>query len=162
VPRNGLDHSEKSLDHLSGLARNLMAQGAGMGLSAHDLQALSPVALAYVGDAVFELFVRGALLVPPKRIGAYHKQVVNQVRAEQQAHYLQQLLSLLTAAEQDILRRGRNASPKGPKRLDGQTYQQATSFEALVGYLYLTNLDRLVELLSQLDVTKLDENLSDS
>ena len=53
-----------------------MAQGAGMGLSAHDLQALSPVALAYVGDAVFELFVRGALLVPPKRnLGLNHNQV---------------------------------------------------------------------------------------
>jgi ribonuclease-3 family protein len=158
VPRNDLDDSQASLDHLSCFARTMMAQGADMEtMPARDLQALSPVALAYVGDAVFELFVRRALLTPPKRIGTYHRQVVNQVRAEQQAHYLQQLLPLLTEAEQDILRRGRNASPKGPKRLDGQTYQQATSFEALIGYLYLTNLNRLVELLGQLDMTELKE-----
>ncbi len=123
-----------------------------MELSEQNLRSLSPIALAYVGDAVYELFVRGALLTPPRRLKAYHRQVVHQVRAEQQSITLQRLLPLLTEAEQDILRRGRNASPKGPKRLDGQTYQQATGFEALIGYLYLTNLDRLVELLSQVDL----------
>lgn len=128
------------------------AYNSATALSPEQAQALSPVALAYIGDAVYELFVRGALLQPPKRIQAFHRQVVNQVRAEQQAHQVQQLMPLLTADEQDLLRRGRNASSRGPRRVDSQIYQQATGFEALVGYLYLTNPARLVELLSTLDL----------
>jgi ribonuclease-3 family protein len=148
------DNSKKSLSQLSLLGDLAIAQDGDRRLSEHQLRSLSPVALAYVGDAVFELFVRRTLLMPPKRIQLYHRQVVNQVRAEQQAKYIQQLMPLLTEAEYDIFRRGRNSSAKGPKRLDGQIYQQATGFEALVGYLYLTDLDRLVELLGQLQVAQ--------
>lgn len=111
---------------------------------------LSPQALAYVGDAVFELYIRQRFLWPPRRIAQYHRQVVGQVRAEQQAQYLQAIAPALTPQEQDILRQGRNAQTKAPKRLSGQTYQQATAFEALVGYLYLTNPHRLEELFTLL------------
>lgn len=119
-------------------------------LTPEQVNTLSPVALAYIGDAVYELFVRGMFLFPPKRIQAFHQQVVSQVRAEQQAYQVQQLLPLLTDTERDLLRRGRNASSRGPRRVDSQIYQQSTGFEALVGYLYLTNPARLVELLSAL------------
>ncbi len=122
-------------------------------LTLEQVNALSPVALAYIGDAVYELFVRGSFLLPPKRIQAFHQQVVNQVRAEQQARQVQQLLPLLTAAEQDLLRRGRNASSRGPRRVDSQIYQQSTAFEALIGYLYLTDQSRLAELLNTLDLS---------
>ncbi|MGB3137706.1 MAG: ribonuclease III domain-containing protein [Nodosilinea sp.] len=122
-------------------------------LSSAQIAALSPVALAYIGDAVYELFVRGSLLLPPKRIQVFHQQVVNQVRAEQQAQQVKQLAPLLNETEQDLLRRGRNASSRGPRRVDGQVYQQSTGFEALVGYLYLTNPTRLVELLSTLELS---------
>ena len=128
-------------------------QGFAGSLSLEQVNSLSPVALAYIGDAVYELFVRGLFLMPPKRIQAFHQQVVNQVRAEQQAHQVSQIMPLLTEAEQDLLRRGRNASSRGPRRVDTQIYQQATGFEALVGYLYLTNPDRLAELLSCLDLS---------
>jgi ribonuclease-3 family protein len=121
-------------------------------LTPEQVNALSPVALAYIGDAVYELFVRGSFLLPPKRIQAFHQQVVSHVRAEQQAHYVQQLLPLLTAAEQDLLRRGRNASSRGPRRVDSHIYQQSTGFEALIGYLYLTDPTRLGELLHSLDL----------
>ncbi|HIK44790.1 MAG TPA: ribonuclease III [Leptolyngbyaceae cyanobacterium M65_K2018_010] len=119
-------------------------------LSPAQVQALSPVALAYIGDAVYELFIRGLLLLPPKRIQEYHRQVVSQVRAECQADYVKQLAPWLTVAEQDLLRRGRNASPRGPKRVDSAVYQQATGFETLIGYLYLTDPHRLIELLGLL------------
>ncbi|MEB3252423.1 MAG: ribonuclease III domain-containing protein [Cyanobacteriota bacterium] len=119
-------------------------------LSPDQAQALSPVALAYIGDAVYELFVRQAFLFPAKRIQAYHRQVVHQVRAEQQSRCLDQLLPWLTPVEQDILRRGRNASPRGPKRLEAATYQRATGFEAVIGYLYLTDPPRLRQLLHQI------------
>ncbi len=117
-----------------------------------QIQSLSPIALAYIGDAVYELFVRGLLLWPPKRIQDYHRQVVNQVKAEQQASYVEQIMPFLSPDEQDILRRGRNASPRGPKRVDGAVYQRATGFETLIGYLYLTNPRRLAEVLSHLDL----------
>lgn len=128
----------------------LSDHGSARSLTPEQVNALSPVALAYIGDAVYELFVRGMFLFPPKRIQAFHQQVVSQVRAEQQAYQVQQLTPLLTEAEQDLLRRGRNASSRGPRRVDSQIYQQSTGFEALVGYLYLTDPARLVELLSTL------------
>ena len=115
-----------------------------------QLNRLSPVALAYIGDAVYELFVRTKLLLPPKRISDYHSQVVAQVRAETQAAHLQTLEPYLTFTEQELVRRGRNSVTNKPKRLDRQTYQQASGFETLIGYLHLTNSQRLQELLTKL------------
>ena len=114
------------------------------------VQSISPIALAYIGDAVFELYVRMQFLWPPQRIQAFHQQVVNQVKAEQQADYLGQLLPHLNDAEADIARRGRNATSKSPRRLSSKIYRQATAFETLVGYLYITNQPRLFELLGKL------------
>lgn len=116
-----------------------------------QIDRLSPIALAYLGDAVFELYVRTQFLLPPKRMANYHSQVVTQVRAESQAIHLASLLPNLTDAEKEILRRGRNACVTKPRRLDRQTYQQATGLEALIGYLHLTNPQRLQELFAKLD-----------
>ncbi len=115
-----------------------------------QVQQLSPAALAYLGDAVYELYIRRAYLLPAKRIQDYHQAVVNQVRAETQARHLQQLEAHLTAAEKTIVRRGRNATGKRSRPVDPEIYQQATSFEALIGYLYLTSPQRLSHLLSLL------------
>ncbi|MEM7591277.1 MAG: ribonuclease III domain-containing protein [Cyanobacteria bacterium P01_A01_bin.83] len=116
-----------------------------------QIERLSPTALAYIGDAVFELYVRTKFLLPPKRMASYHSQVVTQVRAESQAAHLLELLPHLTDLEQEILRRGRNACVSKPRRLSRHTYQQATSLEALIGYLHLTDPQRLSELLAKLD-----------
>ena len=124
--------------------------GAGQAVSSAQIQRLAPAALAYVGDAVYELYVRQHYLFPPKRLGTYHHQVVAHVRAEQQAEHLRSLLPHLTETEHTILKRGRNAAANRPKRLDPEIYQQATSLEALMGYLYLTDSARLLELLSYL------------
>ncbi|MGG6297449.1 Mini-ribonuclease 3 [Leptolyngbya sp. AN02str] len=121
-------------------------------LSSAELQRLSPTALAYLGDAVYELHVRLCYLMPPKRTQAYHQQVVAQVRAESQARHLRSLQPHLSPAEVDILKRGRNATSRCPKRIDLATYQAATSLETLLGYLYLTDPSRLAELLAQLTV----------
>jgi ribonuclease III family protein len=114
------------------------------------LHQLSPTALAYLGDTVYELYIRMIYLFPPKRSQAYHQQVVAQVRAEAQAHHLQQLLPHLIAAELEIVRRGRNSASGGPRRLDPELYQHASSLETLIGYLYLSDPQRLVQLLSLL------------
>ncbi len=121
-------------------------------LSSTQLQQLSPGALAYLGDAVYELYIRRYYLIPPKRIQAYHHQVVSQVRAETQAHHLNQLIPFLTPTELDLLKRGRNAATSRPKRIDPDTYQRATSLETLIGYLYLSDLRRLMELLGHLQI----------
>ncbi|MEO1592409.1 MAG: ribonuclease III domain-containing protein [Cyanobacteria bacterium J06632_22] len=119
-------------------------------LTAVQLQSLSPVALAYIGDAAYELYVRSQLLWPPLGSQDYHHAVVAQVRAEQQADYIRQLMPRLTEIEQDWVRRGRNASPRRHRR--ASAYQQATGFETLLGYLYLTDVDRLTQLLDSLNL----------
>ncbi|HBQ99980.1 MULTISPECIES: Mini-ribonuclease 3 [unclassified Roseofilum] len=117
-----------------------------------DLQRLSPAALAYVGDAVYELYMRTYYLMPPKKSPLYHQAVVQQVRAEQQAQYLQTLIPYLSPEELDMVRRGRNSVHRSPRRLDPQIYQQATSLETLIGYLYLSDPSRLHQLLGMLNL----------
>lgn len=115
-------------------------------------QQLSPSALAYLGDAVYELYVRTYYLMPPKRSQAYHQDVVEQVRAETQAKHLKILEPDLTPTELEILRRGRNSASGGPRRLDPKIYQQATSLETLIGYLYLIDPQRLAQLLAKIQL----------
>jgi len=116
-----------------------------------QLQQASPSALAYLGDAVYELYIRRYYLLPPKRSQVYHRLVVAQVRAEAQASHLRSLTPYLTSTELDIVRRGRNATTKPPKRIEPEIYQQASSLETLVGYLFLTDCQRLAQLLHKLD-----------
>ncbi|HEY9614293.1 Mini-ribonuclease 3 [Allocoleopsis sp.] len=120
--------------------------------SSSHIQRVSPASLAYLGDAVYELYIRTCYLLPPRRLGDYHQQVVSQVRAESQAKTLRSLEPYLTASELEILRRGRNAATGHPRRLDPKIYQQATSLETLLGYLYLTDPQRLTQLLAHLDL----------
>lgn len=121
-------------------------------ISQADLKKLSPSSLAYLGDAVYELYVRMVYLLPPSRVDYYHHLVVAQVRAETQALHLRSLIPHLLSGELEIVRRGRNAATGRPKRLDPQIYQQATSFETLIGYLFLTDETRLTELLQKLNL----------
>ncbi|XGV99509.1 MAG: Mini-ribonuclease 3 [Leptolyngbya sp. BL-A-14] len=116
------------------------------------MQQLTPAALAYLGDAVYELYVRRFYLLPPKRLQSYHGQVVAQVRAERQAEHLRSLIPFLTVSEVELVKRGRNAATGHPKRIDPSIYQQATSLETLIGYLYLTNPQRLAQLLAHLEL----------
>ncbi|GFE67590.1 Mini-ribonuclease 3 [Chroococcus sp. FPU101] len=122
--------------------------------SAILIEQLSPTSLAYIGDAVYELYIRTHFLWPPKKISLYHDQVVSKVRAEFQAACLGQLKPYLTETEQEILRRGRNGVKREPSRLSPKLYQEASSLETLIGYLYLSNPQRLNQLLEKL---KLDE-----
>ncbi len=129
-----------------------------MPVTVEQMQKISPSALAYLGDAVYELYVRSCYLLPPKRSQTYHRLVVAQVRAETQAVHLRSLTPHLNNTELEIVRRGRNAASGRPRRVDPEIYQQATSLETLIGYLYLTNQRRLTQLLAQL---KLESNLEE-
>ncbi len=71
---------------------------------------ISPASLAYLGDGVYELYLRSYYLFPAKRIVDYHQQVVTQVKAETQAQHLRSILPYLTEKEKEILKKGRNAA----------------------------------------------------
>lgn len=109
----------------------------------------SPLKLAYIGDAVFELMVRD-MVVRENGAGlnALNKQAVSFVKAGSQARIYHRILPFLSEEEAGILRRGRNAKPGvSAKNATVADYRHATGLEALFGYLYLEKRDgRLAEL----------------
>lgn len=109
-----------------------------------DLHTVSPLNLAFVGDAVYEIMVRERLVCLANRPNKeLHQLAVKQVRAEAQAAALDKIFPLLTEQEVSVYRRGRNAHTAR----SGGDYHKATGFEALFGYLYLSDQkDRLQEL----------------
>lgn len=119
-----------------------------------EVKQLKSLALAYMGDAVYEMHIREHLLrsgqVKPNQL---HRQAVTFVSAKAQAaiilHWLD--IKLLTEEEERVVARGRNAkSGSTPKNTNVQTYRYSTAFEALIGYQYLLeNKERLHELLSR-------------
>jgi ribonuclease-3 family protein len=117
-----------------------------------EIERISPAAWAYLGDAVYELYIRSWYLMPPRRLQAYHELVVGQVRAETQARHLRSISPYLNSTELAIVKRGRNAAANRSKRADPEIYQQASSLETLIGYLYLTDPERLTEILELLEL----------
>ena len=115
-----------------------------------DPRELNPLQMAYIGDTVHDLYVRGRLLKRPASVGGMHKQAVRMVSAAAQARMLEAIEQDLTPEEANIARRGRNAQAKhaAPKHADPADYAHATGLEALWGYLYITGKTaRLSELM---------------
>lgn len=125
-------------------------------MSAADLAETSPLVLAYLGDALYEAYIRSYLVKCNKlSVHKLHKLSVGFVSANAQAAIIHKLMDILSEDEKDIIRRGRNTkSGSVPKNADIGKYRYATGFEALVGYLYLSNQnDRLSDVLKKsLDV----------
>lgn len=115
-----------------------------------DIRTYSPLALAYIGDGVFDLVIR-SVVVGKGNTGAnrLHQRTSRIVKAHTQAQIADYLLPQLTEKEADIYRRGRNAkSPTMAKNATMADYRKATGLEALVGYLYLSDqFERLVALI---------------
>ena len=112
----------------------------------------SPLALAYIGDAVYELAIRTLVMNRCNmQVNKMHKKTANLVKADAQARFYLLLEEELTDAEKAAYRRGRNAkSFTMPKHATMKDYRMATGFEALMGYLYLTEqFDRMAELLGK-------------
>lgn len=104
-----------------------------------NLKQINTTALAYLGDAVYEVYVREASVCKnPANVDAIHHTNVKYVRAEGQELAIRRLLEDLTEEEQSIVRRARNHKISSkPKNASPVTYKMATAFEALIGYLYL-------------------------
>lgn len=113
--------------------------------------AMNSLVLAYIGDAVFEVFIRGYLVKENKNILVHqlHKKGITYVKAEAQSNFIKRIMCDLSDEEIRIFKRGRNAkSGTVPKNADIQDYRNATGLEALIGYLYITEkIDRLNEIL---------------
>lgn len=124
---------------------------------AKEPKLLTPLVLAYVGDAVHELFVRQYVVSKPNhRPNHLHREATTYVSAKAQALSLQRVLPHLTEEEQDIVRRGRNAkSGTKAKNADVLEYRHSTAFECLLGYLYYS---RRWERLNAVLLMTLDEN----
>ncbi|WP_062806025.1 Mini-ribonuclease 3 [Enterococcus pernyi] len=118
-----------------------------------DHTQLNGLVLAYVGDAIYEIYIRDYLIekgeTKPNKL---HRAATHYVSAKAQAFLIQQMLqeNLLTENEELYYRRGRNAkSHTSAKNADITTYRVATGFEALMGYLHLTKqTERMEELIN--------------
>ncbi len=115
-----------------------------------DIKQMSPLVFAYMGDAVYEKYIREYVIRQGLcKNGLLHKKSIKYVSAKGQAEILERLEPNLTEEELDIVRRGRNSNPHSTaKNADVVVYKYATGFEALLGYLYLTKQEkRLNEIL---------------
>lgn len=101
--------------------------------------------LAHLGDSVYEVFIREKTIYQTPKIDILHKLTIKYVNAEFQAELLEKLNDILTDKEKDIVRRGRNLATTTSRRCNHKLHRLSTAFEALVGYLYLTDKNRLDE-----------------
>lgn len=115
-----------------------------------DVKTYSPLALAYIGDGVYELAIRTIIVSEAnQQVNKYHKKASALVKAQAQADIIKRLEPFLTEEEHVIYKRGRNTkSNTVAKNATMIDYRMATGFEALIGYLYLQeNFQRIIELI---------------
>ena len=126
---------------------NSIAQG---NMKEIEMGMFNPALLAYIGDAVYELFIRTYLIGEGCLVaGELHKRAIGFVEAKSQARIVEKIFGLLTNEEKLVVKRGRNTKTSNtPKNAKVIEYKYATGFESLIGYLYLNNqIERLIEIL---------------
>ena len=118
-----------------------------------NLATVSPLVLAYLGDTVYESYIREYLITQNvnKKVNDLHKTAIKYVKAKAQATIIHELEEQLTEEEHRVYKRGRNQkSHTSAKNADIIDYKHATGFEALIGYLYLDkNYERLEYIISK-------------
>ena len=128
--------------------------------SKEEVNMMPPLVWAYIGDAVYELYVRHYLVNTTKmNPHKLHIASISYVKAHAQAQTLKAMQDNLTQEEKEIVRRARNAQNHHlPKNASPEEYMYSTAFEGLVGYLYLTKQDkRLQELLAQCIIKNIED-----
>lgn len=118
-------------------------------LTKKELQGYSSLGLAYIGDCIFELYIRTMIVTKGNdKANHYHKKTISYVNAAAQTEMMEKIKPLLNDEEKAVFRRGKNAkSPSPAKNQSLHDYHIATGFEALMGYLYLSGqMERLEEL----------------
>ena len=124
-----------------------------------EINQQSPLTWAYVGDCVFELYIRTKLInetnLKPHEL---HIKAINYVKAKAQAEMLKEIQDKLTEEELDIVRRGRNAENHHlPKNANIQEYMYSTAFEALIGYLFLCKKEERVKEIIEMAIKSKEE-----
>ena len=122
-----------------------------------DIDTINVIVLAYMGDAVYDTYIRKKLIgLGIQKVEELQNKAIEYVSAKGQVKILNYLMdnNILSNEELDIVKRGRNNKRSShPKNTDILTYKLSTGFEALIGYLYLSNkIDRLEEILSFIEV----------
>lgn len=115
------------------------------GIKPADADRINPVLLAYIGDAVFSLYVRLRLLPTSGQVRVLHDLGAQFVSAVCQSCAMERLQQELSQDELPVFRRGRNAKSMVPKSASAQQYRMATAFEALLGWLFLQNRDERLQ-----------------
>ena len=121
------------------------------GIEGKDIRTYSPLTLAYIGDAVFDVIIRSILVNKGNTaVNNLHKRASSVVKAGTQAAFVKAIMDVLTEEESDYYSRGRNSKPHTKaKNATTMDYLDATGFEAVMGFLYLTdNMDRACELVN--------------
>ena len=134
---------EESISRLDGAFRETF------GLEAVDLKTYSPLTLAYIGDAVYELVIRSIIVEKGNApVNKLHKRSSQLVKAKSQAEAAVKLMNVFTEEELVVYKRGRNTrSHTMAKNADMMDYRMATGFEAVMGYLHLKqDYARIIEL----------------
>ena len=115
-----------------------------------NIKEYSPLTLAYIGDAVYDLLIRTLVVKKGnQQVQKLHKETITMVQASAQARMITALNDQLSEEEHAVYKRGRNAKSASPaKNQSISDYHKATGFEALLGYLYLKNdWKRMMELI---------------
>lgn len=131
-----------------------------LGIEEVDVRTYSPLALAYIGDSVYDLLVRSIIVSRGNMaVQKYHKQATSLVNAKAQAEMITALEPELTKEEHAVYKRGRNSKPATTaKNATLKDYKTATGMEALLGYLYLSDQhERLIDLVKR-GIEILEEN----
>lgn len=101
---------------------------------------------AYIGDAVWEIFIREKTVYQTQNAEKLHRITTDKVKAAAQCNFLTQIQSKLTENELEIMRRSRNLPVPIARKSNQSEYRMATAFEALIGWWYLNNKTRLKEI----------------
>lgn len=121
-----------------------------------DINTINVITLAYLGDAVYEVYIREKLInLGIAKVEELQKIATTYVSAKGQANILNMLIEkeILTEEEQEIVKRGRNYKRSShPKHTDIITYKHSTGFETLIGYLYYEDRERLNQILKEIEV----------
>ena len=113
-----------------------------------DAKLMNGLSLAYIGDAYFEIMVRGYLLEQGfTKVNELHKYAINFTSGASQARFIDNFIkdNILTEQEIEVYKKGRNSATSHRKNLSGAEYQKATGFESLIGYLYIEKNEKRLE-----------------
>ena len=119
------------------MEKQLIAHTEGMAVVPHNGQLPGSLELAFLGDTLYDLYVRSRVLSIGGKVKHLHTAAAGFVNAGAQSAAFERIEDMLTEEEQDVVRRARNAKQNPPKNADPRAYHRATAFEALLGYLYL-------------------------